>query len=490
MVFCIDVRSEPLRSAIESMGAYETFGFAGFFGLPIRMTGYDNESLSDSCPVLLKPAFHVSEKAIAANAHHEAHYKKGKALKKRLNKIYQQLKYNISTPFTLVESLGIYCGMSMLMKSCAPKLTARIHKALNDIICPSIQTEPVFESDAASSEGITLQDQIRYAEMALRLMGLTSNFAKLVMFCGHGSTTENNPYAAALDCGACGGNKGGKNAQLLAAILNKAVVRESLASKGISIPPDTVFCGAQHDTTTDDVVIYDAHIKQVNHEAILEQLKQDLKQVKHKNNEERSRHLSLINKVNKDIARRSMDWSETRAEWGLARNAAFIIAPRQLTKNIKLDSRCFLHSYEWHQDAEGKLLENILTAPMIVAHWINMQYLFSSLDNAAYGSGSKITHNMVGKIGMMQGNGSDLMHGLPLQSVMSADNIPFHEPQRLLGIVYGVRETVSQLIEQNSLLKTLFFNSWIHLIVIDPQNKHCYQLETDNTWTLIPSTAH
>ncbi|HAT1945490.1 TPA: DUF2309 domain-containing protein, partial [Legionella pneumophila] len=486
MVFCIDVRSEPFRRCIEKLGHYETLGFAGFFGLPVSIRDYDGETIKDSCPVLLNPRFNIHEKAIAANEHCIEHHEKGKEFKNILNRVYQQLKYNFSTPFALVESLGIWCGITMLLKSCIPLFARRINKDLNEMICPSIQTQPVFELDLLDKEaGISLQEQIAYAEMALRLMGLTDNFAKLVIFCGHGSSTQNNPYASALDCGACGGNQGGKNAQLLASILNKITVRRALAENGINIPQDTLFYGAQHDTTTDEVEIYHSNVSQFIHQDILDQLRTDLNMAKHNNNLERINYLNSIDCAEKDIARRSTDWSETRPEWGLARNAAFIVAPRQLTKNINLEGRCFLHSYDWSQDKDGALLETILTAPMVVAQWINTQYLFSTIDNVAYGSGSKITHNVAGKIGVMQGNASDLMHGLPLQSVMSHDDKSFHEPQRLLTIVYAPREIISGLVEKHDILKTLFFNEWVHLVAIDPRNHLFYQLEKTNTWTLI-----
>ncbi|HAT1797638.1 TPA: DUF2309 domain-containing protein [Legionella pneumophila] len=486
MVFCIDVRSEPFRRSIEKLGHYETLGFAGFFGLPVSLNDYDNEKKKDSCPVLLKPRFSIYEKPVAANEHCIEHRKKGKAFKNHISRVYQQLKYNFSTPFTLVESLGIWCGITMLLKSCVPLFARRLYKDFDELVCPPIQTQPVFELDLFDQEvGISLKEQTAYAEMALRLMGLTDNFAKLIIFCGHGSSTQNNPYASSLDCGACGGNQGGKNAQLLASILNKTAVRRALAENGINIPQDTEFYGAQHDTTTDEVEIYYSNVSQSIHQDILEQLRIDLKAAKRNNNLERFNQLKATAPAQKDIARRSVDWSETRPEWGLARNAAFIIAPRQLTKNINLESRCFLHSYDWRQDKEGALLETILTAPMVVAQWINTQYLFSTIDNVAYGSGSKITHNVTGKIGVMQGNASDLMHGLPLQSVMSNDDTPFHEPQRLLTIAYAPREIVSELIEKQDVLKTLFFNEWVHLVVIDPRNYLFYRLEKTNTWTLI-----
>jgi uncharacterized protein YbcC (UPF0753/DUF2309 family) len=486
MVFCIDVRSEPFRRSIEKLGNYETLGFAGFFGLPVSIKDYDSEKIKDSCPVLLKPRFHIVEKPIAANEHYLARHKQGKKFKTLIRQVYQQLKYNFSTPFALVESLGVWCGINMFLKSFTPRFYRRITRDFNHMICPPIQGKQDFELDRVDTDsGMSLEEQITYAEMALRLMALTDNFAKLVIFCGHGSSTQNNPYASALDCGACGGNQGGKNAQLLAFILNKEIVRQALAKNAINIPSDTQFYGAQHDTTTDEVTIYPPNHSQSIHQSRLEQLQADLKLAKRNNNLQRACDLNAFENSESNIDRRSADWSETRPEWGLARNAGFIVAPRQLTKDINLEGRCFLHSYDWRQDKEGQLLETILTAPMVVAQWINAQYLFSTIDNAAYGSGSKITHNITGKIGVMQGNASDLMHGLPLQSVMSHDDIPYHEPQRLLTIVYAPRAMVTEIIAKHHLLKTLFFNQWVHIAVIDPQSNQFFCLEKNNTWQLI-----
>lgn len=483
-VFCIDVRSEPFRRAIEQLGNYETFGFAGFFGLPIRVTEFESGKIKDCCPVLLKPRYHIDEEPKVANACTIEQHRKGEEIKTTFRRVYQQLKYNFSTPFALVESLGAWCGISMLLKSIAPNLTNRFSKSLNRLISPSIETEPAFELNQSDLEkGISLNEQIAYAETILRLMGLTSGFAKRVILCGHGSSTENNPYASALDCGACGGNHGGDNAKLLAAILNKKAVRKGLEDKGIHIPSDTVCYAALHNTTTDSVTLYHLQNSPINSPNIFNQLLIDLEQAKLINNLERGKKLNSMDAL-KDIKRRSEDWSETRPEWGLARNAAFIVAPRSLTKNINLDGRCFLHSYDWEHDAEGDLLETILTAPMVVAQWINTQYLFSTIDNVAFGSGSKITHNVTGKIGVMQGNGSDLMHGLSLQSVMNTDSCTYHQPQRLLTVVYAPRKLVYSIIEKQAILKMLFFNEWVHLVVIEPNEQLAYKLNKTGDWIL------
>jgi uncharacterized protein len=482
LIFCIDVRSEPFRRSLESLGDYETFGFAGFFGLPVRFNEFKTHQKKACCPVLLSPRFEAREVASQKNVRGLLRYDYFQAILDNFKNLYMQLKYNFSTPFALVESLGLWCGFNMTLQSLNPSWTKQSVSTVKNWIAPPPKTKIDYELTQESPiDGISLQDQINYAQTVLRLMGLTSNFAKFVILCGHGSTTENNPYASALDCGACGGNHGAMNAQLLASILNKPEVRRGLEEHGMHIPYDTVFYGALHNTTTDVVDFYNSDDQNPIYPELFNQLKKDLAQARVKTNQERALKLSSAQPT-KDIIRRSLDWSETRPEWGLARNAAFIVAPRDLTKNISLDGRCFLHSYRWEQDDDGSLLETILTAPMVVAEWINTQYLFSTIDNLAFGSGSKVTHNVVGKIGVMQGNASDLMHGLPLQSVMANDREAYHEPQRLLTIVYAPRDLVLKIIEKHTILKSLFFNEWVHLVVMDPSEKMFYRLNMTGSW--------
>src|SRR5579885_1246893 len=92
--------------------------------------------------------------------------------------------------------------------------------------------------------------RVSAAERALKAMSLTEGFARLVLLVGHGANVVNNPHASALHCGACGGHSGEVNARLLAGLLNDREVREGLRARGIRIPPDALFLGALHDTTT------------------------------------------------------------------------------------------------------------------------------------------------------------------------------------------------------------------------------------------------
>lgn len=489
LVFCIDVRSEPFRRAIEAQGNYETFGFAGFFGIPVRV---ENEVLGESkvsCPVLLKPKHTVKEVLICSNEHRRKVVNRIKFIN-TVKSIYQGLKYNFTTPLTLVEVMGLWSGLSMSLRTILPKKITRFkrkiveHSELIRAFHPSLL-------ENTDRIGIALKDQCAYAESSLRMIGLIAHFSPIVILCGHGSETQNNAYATALDCGACGGNHGGNNAKILAEILNHSDVRHYLIESGIHIPHETTFIAAEHNTTTDEVSLYINQTSDVMLRKRLDQLALDLQAARKINNKYRYEQLGYntnknrIKKYISHIKTRSNDWAQTRPEWGLARNASFIVAPRKLTKLINLEGRAFLHSYNWQEDKEGALLTTILTAPMVVAQWINCQYLFSSLDNIAYGSGSKITHNISGKIGIMQGNGSDLMHGLPLQSLFRSDTNRYHEPQRLITIVYAPRTLINKIINVQPVLQKLFGNGWVMLVCIQPDENKIYYLKRDLTWSEI-----
>ena len=477
LVFCIDVRSEPFRRALEARGNYETFGFAGFFGVPVRIEDEVTGESYASCPVLLKPKHKIKERPVCLHELYQKHcngYKKLNTFKS----LYQSTKYTFTTPFALMETLGIASGIWMGLRSFAPKIAMHLKTRVITSIYPNV-------SVTSELDDISFENQCTYAEGALCMMGMTNNFAPLIVLCGHGSATQNNAYATLLDCGACGGRHGASNARILSAILNNIKIRKYLSTKEISIPDATYFIAAEHNTTTDDVELYTHGLTDPNIIKKLQQLKNDLEVSRKINSKWRSGKMGYKgdeDSSSSHTALRSVDWAQVRPEWGLARNASFIIAPRNLTKGMNLEGRSFLHSYDWQQDLDGGSLTTILMAPMVVAQWINSQYLFSTLDNVAYGGGSKVTKNITGKIGIMQGNASDLMHGLPLQSVYRTDTESYHQPLRLMTVVYAPRSLIDNIIAKHAVLQKLFGKGWVTVACIEPREKQLYMLERDLTW--------
>ena len=343
------------------------------------------------------------------------------------------------------------------------------------------------QMQAITELGLTTSEQLKYVETALRILGFTKTFARLVLLCGHFSTSDNNPYESALDCGACGGNHGVSNARALAAMANNPKVRETLAKKGLTIPEDTHFIPGQQDTVTDEVILFDLEDVPATHQQDLIELQQALKEAREKTNLERL--LRLPDVTGKEsiedaipVAKvRSMDWSQVRPEWGLSNHTAFVMGRRALTQEINFEGRTFLHSYDPAQDPDGKYLEIIMTAPMIVTNWINMEHYFSTVDPMVYGAGSKVYHNVTGNIGVMYGSESDLCCGLPLQTIFNGER-PYHEPMRLFCVIEAPLERIEMLVERHELLQQLTKNRWINLVAIEPQTKKFFFFQYQKEW--------
>jgi uncharacterized protein YbcC (UPF0753/DUF2309 family) len=337
------------------------------------------------------------------------------------------------------------------------------------------------------SQGFSLEERAIFIENALRAMGLTKNFARFICLCGHGSETDNNPYYGALDCGACGGAPGDANARVFASMANELEVRSILKEKGLLIPDDTWFLPGKHNTTTDRVEFYDLEELPDSYKEDFQILKKDLEEAGAMQALERCHRIpNAPTEISPEQAfahvdERSCDWANTRPEWGLAGNGAFIIGRRKLTKGLDLDGRTFLHSYDPLADPEGAILEKIMTAPLIVGEWINMGYYFPSVDPWAYGSGSKVLHNVVGGVGMMLGSQSDLQMGFPLQTVNNGDT-HYHEPMRLLAVIEHTPHLISSIIQKHTILQQLFHNQWLNLIALDPNSFEFHRYNADQTW--------
>jgi hypothetical protein len=494
LVFCIDTRSEIIRRHVERAGPYETHGYAGFFGIPMRYEGYDTDVTVDACPPILNAAHHIADRPADGRDQQRTGYEFWSRLRESGRELLHTLRTNPGTAFSFVESAGSGYGLALAARTLLP---ARIYDALAsaDDRVPDVHEfcTPTVDHDPDAGEelplGLTFEEKVEYAASAFELMGW-EEFARVVAFVGHAGQTANNPFDSSLDCGACAGNPGGPSARLLAAICNDDEVQEALRERGHEIPPDTVFIAGEHNTTTDEVTLFDGDVP-ASHANDLERLRADLETARAGAAAERAADMGADPSAGvRETERRAADWAEVRPEWGLAGNAAFVIGHRALTADLDLDGRSFLHSYDPATDPDGDALEAIMTGPMVVTQWINCQYYFATVDTAVYGSGSKITQNPVGNVGVYQGNGGDLMTGLPLQSLLAADDDPYHQPLRLSVVIDAPVERVTGVLEHHEGLTELLDNGWLSLTVVDPEQDHrAFHYEGELNWTPSRPTA-
>lgn len=458
-VFCIDVRSEPFRRALERQGRVETFGYAGFFGLPVAYQRLDG-STSARCPALIQPG-HAMHEAFATHLSDEdrRRIRREREHAQLRSEAVAKARQHPLAGLGLVDGFGILSLVPLIKDAFGWR---RSGTAVEEGFAPALDHEGCHGLAALSFD-----EQVAIARNLFELTGLSAPFARLIVLTGHGSTTENNPFASALDCGACGGHEGAPNARALARILNDREIREALATHGIELPEDTVFVPAQHDTTTDDVTLFDLSLIPDKATASIPAIERMLDGAGRENRQRRAPRLRVAD-PEADLRRRAVDSAAVRPEWGLAGNAAFVVAPRSITRALNLSGRAFLHSYDWRNDPDGAALTTIMTAPMVVTQWINAQYYFSTVDNAAWGSGSKVTQNVVG-CAVMQGELSDLKLGLPYQSVFDERGRAAHEPLRLLVVVHAPANRVAQVLAEHPEVKQLFDNRWLALEVLDPE---------------------
>ena len=460
--FCIDVRSEVFRRALESVNPHiRTLGFAGFFGLATAHRPFASDVEELRLPVLLNPALRSS-----ATGPEAATADRSARLKARAVRAWGRFKLAAVSSFAFVEATGpIHLG-----KLFADALGLHGKAARHD---PAPGFEPALD----------LAAQITAAHSVLRAMSLTKGFARLVVLAGHGASVVNNPHASGLHCGACGGYSGEVNARLLAGLLNRPAVRAGLRSGGVEIPPDTLFLAALHDTTTDQVTLYPEDHPSAEHRADIDQARAWLAAAGKIARGERALRLPRA-KDHGAVARRSRDWAETRPEWALAGCQAFIAAPRKRTAGRNLEGRAFLHDYDWQADDGFGILDLILSAPVVVASWISLQYYGSTVAPEVFGGGNKLLHNVTGGIGVVEGNGGLLRTGLPWQSVHDGEAYA-HEPLRLSVCIEAPREAMTEVLRRRPDVRALFDNGWLHLIALDAQGHMAWRYAGALRWSAV-----
>jgi uncharacterized protein YbcC (UPF0753/DUF2309 family) len=480
MVFCIDTRSELIRRNVENKGNYETFGYAGFFGIAMDYLDLNDGIVRKACPPILNSAYQVTEVAQKGNITKLQEYQKKNEVSTFKEYFLKRMKNMLPSAFGYVEGSGLFYGISLITKTFAPGYLYRLKQKSvpnHESICtPEIKNCSNHEQKELD---IPLAEKVAIVRSAFESMGW-QKFAPIIVFVGHGSHSSNNAFGSSLDCGACAASPGRNNARMLAKLANLSEVRTALSENyNIVIPETTTFIGAEHNTTTDEIILFDAEVPN-SHKELIEKLKSNLEKAQETATQERlgiaSHSVALAHK-------KANDWGETRPEWGLAKNAGFIIGTRALTKNHNLDGRCFLNSYNWEMDASGTSLEGIMQGPMVVTQWINNHYYFATVDNEIFGGGSKITHNITGKFGVVQGNGGDIKMGLPLQSLMQTDKEMYHQPLRLSVCIQAPLSRVTDILSRNENLKRLLDNEWIYLMVMDPlQENTVLQYQKNLNW--------
>lgn len=436
--FCIDVRSEVFRRALESVDhSIATIGFAGFFGLPLAHHAHGSDILEARLPVLLNPAVNTTSAGDPAKDH-------ATRIAARGRRAWGRFRQAAVSSFAFVEAMGPVYAVKL------------VKSALG--FTPAAKPEPAPEVIG----GMSAEAKADTGAAVLKAMSLTKGHGEIVLLLGHGGNVTNNPHESAYHCGACGGYTGEVSARLLAVLLNDPETRAGLAARGVEVADDTLFVAGLHDTTTDAITIYEDGLP-ASRNGDLAKVRGWLAQAAKIARAERA--LRMPGARGESIPARAQNWAEIRPEWGLAGCAAFIAAPREATQGRDLGGRAFLHSYDWQADAGFGTLELIITAPVVVASWISLQYYGSSVAPEMFGGGNKLIHNVVGGIGVIEGNGGKLRPGLPWQAVHDGDALA-HEPLRLSVMIEAPREEILKVLEKHPAVRALFDNGWLHLFTL------------------------
>jgi uncharacterized protein YbcC (UPF0753/DUF2309 family) len=504
LLFCIDDRSESIRRHIEEHDpSIETFGTAGFFGLAIAFRGLDDAHHAALCPVVQRPLHEVVEQS------EEDELSPLYRVRRRLFAALAQGTFrgsrNLFRGAVATLGLGLLSLFPLALRVLAPRGMTRLYARLQAWFFPRPRTRLAIRRAAEERGDIEIFPGFTVTEMADRVsrvlqdMGLVRNFAPLVAAVGHGSSSLNNPHESAYDCGACGGRRGGPNARLFAMMANDPKVRAELAARGLSIPRSTVFVGGYHDTCTDAVTWFDfeelpadasaslaglrAAELPVHAAASLARLRAAVEHARTRNAHERCRRFESApldadpEVALRHVEGRAADLAEPRSECGHATNAICVFGRRSVTRGLFLDRRALLVSYDPTLDPEGEVLGRLLAAMGPVAAGINLEYLFSYVDNERYGCGTKLPHNLTGLVGVMNGHESDLRTGLPRQMV------EIHEPVRLLVVCETTLELMQRALASHPAVGRLFANRWVQLALMDP---HTGQLGVVEDGRLVP----
>ncbi len=484
-ITCIDEREESFRRHLEEAAPDgETFGAAGFFSIAMYYRGAAEAHFVPLCPVVVRPKHWVEERTDIGHADENQRKRRARRMFGSLAHRTHAATRTFAPGALLTAAFGVFAAIPLVARVLAPGRAARFRKRMAKLVQPAGKARLALERSAAEpgstgeSVGYSLAEMSDIAERLLRDIGLTNNFARLVLVIGHGSHSMNNPHESAHDCGACGGSVGGPNARAAAQMLNDPRVRTNLTGRGIAIPAETIFVGGLHNTCNENVKFFDVDRVPESHAAEFLRVQRDVEAALGGNAHERCRRfesapLSLdYAGARRHMDNRAEDLAQVRPEWGHATNASCIVGRRSRTRGLYLDRRAFLVSYDPTKDDAGRAtLTRILGAVFPVCSGISLEYYFSHVDPTGYGCGTKLPHNITSLLGVMDGAASDLRTGLPWQMV------EIHEPMRLLFIIEVPPADLVAILERNPTLGQLVKLQWIQVATLDPDSEAVFLYE-------------
>ncbi|MGZ3864387.1 MAG: YbcC family protein [Bacteroidia bacterium] len=463
-LFCIDDRECSIRRYLETFDPQcETFGTPGFFGVEFYYQPENGKFYNKLCPAPVTPKYLIKEVGAKEKRKKDLHF--------------THHTHTLLRGWLISQTVGFWSAFRLFLNIFRPAMTpaaASSFKHMDKFSKLTIQNKDLNDKENGLQIGFTVEEMAERVEGVLTSIGLVKDFAPIVYSIAHGASSVNNPHYAAYDCGACCGRPGSVNSRVLSFMANHKEVRKILAEKGIVIPEETQFVGGLQDTTRDEILFFDLDVLSETNKAI--HMKNGIifeKALDH-NAKERSRRFEYINtkadteKIHEQIKRRAVTLFEPRPELNHATNALCIVGGRHLTRNLFLDRRSFLNSYDHKIDPDGKFLFNVMKPLGPVCGGINLEYFFSRVDNQKLGAGTKLPHNVMGLFGVANGAEGDLRPGLPSQM------IEVHDPIRLMIIVEHFPDVVLKTIQKAPDIYEWYINEWIHLVAMHPETGKLY----------------
>ncbi len=469
-LFCIDDRECSLRRHLETSNpAIETLGAAGFFGIDFLYQGLDDAYPVAQCPNIIIPKHLIKEGHSKPQADDKA---------KTGNRAHLHFTaHSMFRGWLYTQTLGLGYAVRMAWNVFRPGSKLPSIKSLSEVDSHT-HLHLLRESEEPTEDGFLLG--FSFDEMAdrvgglLRNIGLTQHFAPLVVIVAHGSSSVNNPHFAAYDCGACSGKPGAPNARAFAWMANHAAVRAILLERGIAIPDGTRFIAALHNTSRDEITYFDNHLLEQHPVPGLVGFQQSMKTALQNNASERCRWFELGPQAqsseiaHQHVIQRASSIFEPRPEYNHSNNLYAIVGRRALTRDLFMDRRAFLHSYDPQTDQQGDIMVRILSAVIPVCGGINLEYLFSRIDNSVYGAGTKLPHNVIGLLGVANGVEGDLRTGLPHQM------IEVHQPARLLIVVEQTTAILDKTLAKLGAPREWLDNDWVRFVACHPDSRELF----------------